>query len=112
MKTRKATCFVTTLLLLGLGAPVMAAETPAAAPAADAVVATVNGSKITEEMLQMMGMQMSRNPGAQPVSREDLQQGSLDWLHSGKAQQIVDDVLRILEHGLGNLSKTPGTEAF
>ena len=71
MKTRKATRFVTTLLLLGLGAPVMAAETPAAAPAADAVVATVNGSKITEEMLQMMGMQMSRNPGAQPVSRED-----------------------------------------
>lgn len=69
MKTRKATRFVTTMLLLGLGAPVMAAGVSEATPAA--VVATVNGSDITEEMLQIFGAQMSRNPGAQPVSRED-----------------------------------------
>ncbi|MBI5462838.1 MAG: peptidylprolyl isomerase [Gammaproteobacteria bacterium] len=68
MKTIKATRLVT-WLLLGLGAPAMAAEVSEATPAA--VVATVNGSDITEEMLQMMGMQMSRNPGAQQVSRED-----------------------------------------
>jgi len=68
MKTTKATCFAS-LLLLGLSAPLMAAETPAAAPTA--VVATVNGSEITEEMLQVFAAQLSRNPGAQPVSRDD-----------------------------------------
>ena len=70
MKTSKATRLMT-MLLLGLGAPVMAAETPEAAPAPAAVVATVNGSEITEEMLQIFGAQLSRNPGAQPVTRDD-----------------------------------------
>lgn len=73
MNTRKATYLVTLLLMapaLGLGAPVTPPGAPAAAP--DAVVATVNGSKITEEMLQIMGMQMSRNPGAQQISRDDV----------------------------------------
>jgi len=68
MKTTKATCFAS-LLLLGLSAPLMAAETPAVTP--EAVVATVNGSEITEEMLQVFATQLSRNPGAQPVSRDD-----------------------------------------
>jgi len=68
MKTTKATCFAS-LLLLGLSAPLMAAETPAVTP--EAVVATVNGSEITEEMLQVFAAQLSRNPGAQPVSRDD-----------------------------------------
>lgn len=71
MKTFKATC-LSSALLLTLGTPVLAAE-PAAAPAAaaeTAVVATVNGQPITEEMLQIYGAQRSRNPGAQPISRE------------------------------------------
>jgi len=68
MKTTKATCFAS-LLLLGLSTPLMAAETPAVTP--EAVVATVNGSEITEEMLQIFAAQLSRNPGAQPVSRDD-----------------------------------------
>ena len=68
MKTTKATCFAS-LLLLGLSAPLIAAETPAVTP--EAVVATVNGSEITEEMLQVFAAQLSRNPGAQPVSRDD-----------------------------------------
>ncbi len=58
------------LLLLGLCSPLMAAETPAAAPTA--VVATVNGKQITEEMVQMFGTQMNRNPGAQPAKRDDV----------------------------------------
>ena len=68
MKITKATRFAS-LLLLGLCAPLMAAETPAVSP--EAVVATVNGSEITEEMLQIFAAQLSRNPGAQPVSRDD-----------------------------------------
>lgn len=71
MKTFKATCLYSALLLT-LGTPVLAAE-PAAAPEAaaeTAVVATVNGQPITEEMLQIYGVQRSRNPGAQPISRE------------------------------------------
>ncbi len=68
MKITQATCFAS-LLLLGLGAPLHAAETPADAPSP--VVATVNGSEITEEMLQIFAAQLSRNPGAQPVSREN-----------------------------------------
>ncbi|MBI5041114.1 MAG: hypothetical protein HZB57_07945 [Gammaproteobacteria bacterium] len=67
MKTIKATRLVT-LLLLGLAAPTMAADTPNTAPIT--VVATVNGSEITEEMLQVFGAQLSRNPGAEPVSRD------------------------------------------
>jgi peptidyl-prolyl cis-trans isomerase C len=68
MKITKASCFAS-LLLLGLSAPLIAAETPAVSP--EAVVATVNGSEITEEMLQIFATQLSRNPGAQPVSRDD-----------------------------------------
>ncbi len=68
MKITKATRFAS-LLLLGFCAPLMAAETPAVSP--EAVVATVNGSEITEEMLQIFAAQLSRNPGAQPVSRDD-----------------------------------------
>ena len=76
MKTFKATCLSTALLLM-LGTPLfVSAETAAgssaaAEPAADTtVVATVNGKPITEEMLQVYGAQRSRNPGAQPISRE------------------------------------------
>ncbi len=73
-------------------------------PAVDPAVAAF----VVETLLNALGLFILSQ---QPVSKEDLQQGSLDWLHSGKAQQIIDDVLRILEHGLGNPSKTPGTEA-
>jgi peptidyl-prolyl cis-trans isomerase C len=64
MKTMKTTRLVTALLLV-LGTPLNAAETPEAP-----VVATVNGRTISDEMLQLYGAQRSRNPGAQPISRE------------------------------------------
>lgn len=74
MKIIQASGLVT-VLLLGLITPALAAEV-SADPKADtqtdpnAVVATVNGKQITEEMLQIYGAQRSRNPGAQPITRE------------------------------------------
>lgn len=64
MKTFKTTRLVTALLLV-LSAPLNAAETPESP-----VVATVNGRTITDEMLNLYGAQRSRNPGAQPITRE------------------------------------------
>lgn len=74
MKIIQASGLVT-VLLLGLITPALAAEVsvePQAETKTDpnAVVATVNGKPITEEMLQIYGAQRSRNPGAQPISRE------------------------------------------
>lgn len=77
MNTFQATGLVT-LLLLGLGGPAAAESVgskPADAAAAakvdpEAVVATVNGKKLTEEMLQDYGAQRARNPGAQPITRD------------------------------------------
>jgi peptidyl-prolyl cis-trans isomerase C len=66
MKTFKTARLVSALLLT-LSAPLSAAEAEAPEPA---VVATVNGREITDEMLNLYGAQRSRNPGAQPVSRE------------------------------------------
>lgn len=70
MKTIQAAGLVT-VLLLGLSTPALAAEV-SANPKTDPnlVVATVNGKPLTEEMLQIYGAQRSRNPGAQPISRE------------------------------------------
>ena len=77
MKTFKATCLSTALLLTLGAAPFVNAETsadpsgaPADAAAETTVVATVNGEPITQEMLQIYGAQRSRNPGAQPISPE------------------------------------------
>jgi AcrR family transcriptional regulator len=36
----------------------------------------------------------------QQVNRDELRQGQLDWLVSDRAQQISEDVLRVIEHGL------------
>lgn len=77
MNTFQATGLIT-LLLLGLGGPAAAesvgskpADTGAAAKVdPEAVVATVNGKKLTEEMLQVYGAQRARNPGAQPITRD------------------------------------------
>lgn len=70
MKIIQASGLVT-VLLLGLSAPLLAAEEAATKqPDPNAVVATVNGKQITEEMLQIYGAQRSRNPGAQPITRE------------------------------------------
>ncbi|MFN2310150.1 MAG: peptidylprolyl isomerase [Gammaproteobacteria bacterium] len=63
MKMMKTTRLLP-VLLLALSGP-LAAETTESP-----VVATVNGTTLTEEMLQMYSTQRNRNPGAPPISRE------------------------------------------
>lgn len=68
MKMIKATRLLT-VLLLGLSTQSMA-EAPAEGANGSAVLATVNGQPITEEMVQIYGAQRSRAPGAQPISQD------------------------------------------
>jgi len=65
------------------------------APAVDPAA----GAFVVETLINALGLFILSQ---QQVNREDLRQGSLEWLHSTKAQQIVDNVLYILENGLRN----------
>lgn len=54
---------------------------------------------VIETLLNALGLFiMNQQTGIQA----NLQQGSLDWLHSEKARQIVDHLLDILENGMGD----------
>ena len=57
---------------------------------------------VIETLLNSLGLFILTQ---QPLNREELQQGALDWLYSARAQKIVDDLLHVLEYGLRNPAK-------
>ena len=60
---------------------------------------------VVETLLNSLGMFIL---GQQPVSREDLSRGNMDWLSSERARQIIDSMLLVIEHGLRNQAKENG----
>jgi TetR/AcrR family transcriptional regulator len=62
-------------------------------PSIDAATAAF----VVDTLINQMGLFILNQ---QQVSAEDRAQGSIEWLRSERARQIVDSTLRILEHGL------------
>jgi AcrR family transcriptional regulator len=63
----------------------------------DSSVDVATAAFIVDTLLNQLGLFILNQ---QQVSAEDRMQGSIEWLRSERAKQIIDSTLRILEYGL------------